>query len=78
MKRFFVFVGVMFFVAISSQSFSDNCERCLDIVRNNNQFSPQLVQELFGCVQGQEGECKANVSKMVFEKFRVIIDFFGR
>jgi len=55
-----------------------DCDQCLAIVRNAGEASKPMVDRLMQCAQKQSRECQVAVSKALFQKFRIIVDFFPR
>lgn len=77
-KRFWIFLVLSLASVFASFqiSLADDCGRCITIVRGANQFSPQILKEVASCLEGKSMDCKGAVSKEIFEKFRIIVDFF--
>jgi len=78
MKKIILAVVLGFLLLAGSGASADDCDRCLDLINNSETFTPDLRNRLGRCTENLGSNCQFKVSKAVYDKFRVIIDFFQR
>jgi len=75
MKESIVLVVLGLVMAMASDISLAGCDQCLAVVRGSSQWSEQMTTRAMQCASSFGSACVAAVSKEIFEKFRVIVDW---
>jgi hypothetical protein len=78
MKKFIVSMGLGLAVIVAPNLSAADCDQCLAVIANASQASKPMTDRLVRCAENQSRECQVAVSKALFEKFKIIVDFFPR